>query len=456
MKISTSPNNLEELRVHFNSLPMEKRVDFIGNLTPKLYRYLKYFTDVFYWDKQVIPQDGWLYYLLLGGRGSGKSETLWHEIAKRLMRGDPGLMAVSASYDDMHDVLVPSVLSQFPEDSPAVFNFQKKIITAPNGNSISLKSAEKGIIKGRNITTCFIDELSECWSSSDLEKQLNYFRILDGNIRKGNAQIIAASNPETSPIFRHWADMHADNPKQVRIIESSIYDNPYLDPIKKAAYIKQWKGTRYERMQLLGKMDWSADGALWTQEMINNTRVFSKKPDANLTDHVEAINKNGYGHFKNPFHFFTQFAIAVDPAMSVSERSDETGIMIGALGMDGHVYILEDLSNKLVPDDIAGTIQKAFDRYGNMPVIVEVNQGGMFVSDCLKTRFRNVDALIKDVHVSQGKLTRAQPATILWDKKQCHIVGFMPKLERQMIYYTGDASQKSPDRFNSLAFLCKY
>jgi phage terminase large subunit-like protein len=459
---ATDPTELEALRLHFNSLSMEQRFAFLESLSPAAYRYLKYCTDVFLWDKQIIPSEGYLYYLMMGGRGSSKTFTLCHEIKRRLMRGDPGLMAISASYQDMQDVLIPSILEQFPEDQPAVANWNKKIITAPNGNTISLKSAEVGIIKGRNTTTCFIDELSECWATSDQEKQLYYWRVLDGNIRKGNAQMIMSTNPETTPIFRHLYELHINSPEICKLVHSSIHDNPYLDPIKKDSYVKQWKGTRYEKMQLEGILDWTTDGALWTQELINKTRISLQRgamaPPATFQELLYHIANppNQRQVYTNPLGFFWRFVIAIDPAMSVSETSDETGIIIAAIGKDNHVYILEDLSGKWMPDDVGEIVQQARLRYPNLKVIVETNNGGFWITNALRVKDPTIDNNIIPLKVSQGKMTRAQHIVVIWDQLTAHLVGHFPKLEQQMLYYTGQANQKSPDRFDAMVMCCQY
>lgn len=451
--------DLESLRVRFNSLSMEDRYSFIDKLEPELFRYLKYQTDVFYWDKQVIPDTGYLYYLLMGGRGSSKTFTLCHEIKRRLMRGDPGLMAICATYQDAEDVLIPTILDQFPLDGKgsATYNSNKKTITAPNGNSISIKSAAQGIIKGRNTTTCFIDELSECWATLDQDKQLYYWKVLDGNIRKGNAQMIMATNPETTPIFRHLWDMYLTNPEIITIVSSSINDNPYLDPHKKAAYIKQWEGTRYAKQQLEGILDWSCDGALWSKELIDDTRILIPG-NSSLKDHLNLIANppNTQSRFRNPLDFFVRFVIAIDPAMSVSENSDETGIIIAALGRDNNVYILEDISGKWLPDTIGEIVQQARLRYPNLKILVETNQGGFFVTNALRPKDNNISSVIIELHHSQNKMTRAQHIVILWDQKTAHIVGNLPKLEQQMIYYSGEANQKSPDRFDAMVMTCQH
>lgn len=450
----------ERTRQYFNSLDLSRRAEFIVSLTPSAYRYFRYFSDVMYSDKQIIPSGSWKYLILLGGRGSGKSISLCHDIAKRLLRGDPGLMLVTASKSDQDDI-ARDILLQFPDDYPAQYIPSRDQIIAPNKNVLLLKTAGQGIIKGRNVTTCYIDELSECWRTLDLDNQLEYFRVLDGNIRKGNAQMIITANPETTPIFRHLWDLHLSNPNEAIIIGSSIFDNPYLDPKKREIYVNQWAGTRYEKQRLLGELDWTVDGALWTQQLINQSRIIH--PTINnptihqQLEHLANPNPNRR-MLHNPLQMFKRIAIAVDPAMSLGEKADETGIVVAAQSYDNHLYVLEDLSAKHSPDQMAECVIQLLQAYPSANVVIETNQGGMYVIDALKTKLphHQIDTIIREVKVHQGKMTRAQHVVIFWDRKTAHLLGRMPKLEQQMIYYTGDTNQKSPDRLDAMVSALSY
>ncbi len=463
---------LEQLRQYFNKLSLQQKVEWIEALPANTFRYLRYCTYIFLYDKQIIPHsDDYFYYILLGGRGSGKTKTLATEVKFRAMRGDEGLMVVSPTYGDMMDIMVPAILDEFPADSPAVYKTAGKIILCPNGNEIIMKSSEQGIIKGRNTSTCFIDELSECWANlGDPTKQLRYWRILDGNIRKGGAQMIITANPETTPVFRHLWDMHLSDPKSCRVVSSSIHDNPYLNPEKRAKYVAQWKGTRYEKLQLDGVLDWSCDGALWTKELIDSTRRLSY-PNASFQENVQqaanmATDSRGNKLFigNDPFALFLFYVIAIDPANSTSENSDETGIIISGYGRDHHIYILEDLSGKYLPDDIAEIVLNARRQYFNAKVLVETNSGGHWITSCLTAREKNLIVSkrpeeggdIISISVSDSKMTRAQHICTLWDQKTAHIVGSLPHLENQMQFYNGEVNQKSPDRFDAMVMTVQY
>src|SRR5690606_14225960 len=103
--------------------------------------------------------------------------------------------------------------------------------------------------------------------------------------------------------------------------------------------------------------------------------------------------------------------IAVDPAVTAKKGSDETGIIVAALGEDGHAYVLADLSGTYTPAQWAALVVKACAEYDADRVVAEVNQGGALVEHTLRT----VDGRIpyKEVRASRGKIARAEPVAAL-------------------------------------------
>jgi predicted phage terminase large subunit-like protein len=166
------------------------------------------------------------------------------------------------------------------------------------------------------------------------------------------------------------------------------------------------------------------EGALWTDSMIDDSRV---------SDYPQ----------------FTRKIIAVDPAISYGEDSDETGIIIAAKGIDGHYYILSDISGKYAPGFWGNMVVGTYMKEKCNDIIAEVNQGGELVVQNL--RQINPAIGVKRVHASQGKLTRAEPIAALYEQGLVHHVGRFPELEEQMVSYTGKG-MKSPDRMDALVW----
>lgn len=204
------------------------------------------------------------------------------------------------------------------------------------------------------------------------------------------------------------------------------WDNPHVsaEGLKNA---QKSMTTLAYRQEMLADDDVEIAGALWTYERIDLFRVH----------HPDSIPR------------FARIAIAIDPAVTATAGSDETGLIAGALGEDGHGYILRDLSGKFSPNEWAG---KAVDWYKvNYAdcIIAEVNNGGDMVVNTILTQ--DAYANVKQVRASTGKLVRAEPIAALAEQGLIHMIGTFPELEEQLCSWVqGD---KSPDRLDAYVWL---
>jgi phage terminase large subunit-like protein len=188
--------------------------------------------------------------------------------------------------------------------------------------------------------------------------------------------------------------------------------------------VSRYAGTRLGRQELDAEMLEDVQGALWSRDLIEGNR--RAKAD------VPALRR---------------IVVAVDPAVSVSEQSDETGIIVAALGVDGHGYLLEDASGKMSPIDWAQRAVALYRRWGADRIVAEANQGGPMVETTVRTVDANVS--FKPVHASRGKITRAEPIAALAEQSRIHHVGAFPELEDQLCTYAAGSSG-SPDRLDAM------
>lgn len=139
--------------------------------------------------------------------------------------------------------------------------------------------------------------------------------------------------------------------------------------------------------------------------------------------------------------------IAVDPAVTASRHSDETGIIVAGLGTDDHAYILADLSGKYAPAAWASQVVNAYYAHTADCVVAEVNQGG----DLVEHTLRGFDPAIayKSVHASRGKIARAEPVAALDTRGMVHHIGRFAQLEDQMCTFDPVENSKSPDRVDA-------
>ena len=169
-------------------------------------------------------------------------------------------------------------------------------------------------------------------------------------------------------------------------------------------------------------------GALWNHQRLDELRV--KKAPADLK----------------------QIVVAVDPAVSSSEESDETGIVVIGLDEDDQAFVLADLSGHYAPTPWARLVVSAYQLHQADLVVAETNQGGDMVRDMLWQVDPSLP--VKMVHAKRGKYQRAEPVATLYEQGRVHHVGCHAALEDQMCTFTSDIDrrQDSPDRVDALVW----
>jgi len=196
----------------------------------------------------------------------------------------------------------------------------------------------------------------------------------------------------------------------------------------------RYEGTRLGRQELEGEILGDIPGALWTRESIDDNRLQVPPED------LERV------------------FVAVDPATSSEEGSDEHGIVVVALARDedGYArgYVLEDASLRGTPEEWSKKAVHLYRKWSADKIIAEKNQGGEMVSFTIKSVDRSVP--VELVHASRGKVVRAEPISALYEQGRIHHVGRHDKLEDQMCEFSVDnvrnASTGSPDRVDALVW----
>jgi predicted phage terminase large subunit-like protein len=170
-------------------------------------------------------------------------------------------------------------------------------------------------------------------------------------------------------------------------------------------------------------------GALWKMAMIDAARI--KRDDVNLEG-------------------FLRIVVAIDPAVTAHEDSDETGIIVAGLTRTNHVVVLDDVSCKESPLGWAKVVARVFAAHRCDRVIGEVNNGGDLVEGNLRAVWPDVP--FRAVRASRGKAVRAEPVAALYEQGRVHHVGHFPLLEEQMCSWSPLNNTKSPDRLDALVW----
>lgn len=193
------------------------------------------------------------------------------------------------------------------------------------------------------------------------------------------------------------------------------------------ALMKKYAGTRKGRQELDGVLFEDVEGALWTTQRIDRDRVKTAPPGIRIV-------------------------VSIDPAVSNTEESDETGILVvGADPAKEHGYVLDDLSGHYAPEEWAAIAVEACKRWDADYIVGERNQGG----DMVKATIRAYDrtARYRDVTATKGKRLRAEPIAVLAEQGRIHHVGTFPELEDQQVTWVpGEDGSKSdsPDRLDAM------
>ena len=214
--------------------------------------------------------------------------------------------------------------------------------------------------------------------------------------------------------------------KDVYVTQGNTFENQANLAESALEMLKErYEGTTLGRQELYAEIITSADGALWKLEQIERARV-SKAPP------------------------LKHILVAIDPAVTNSADSDETGIMCVGKDENNEYYVLEDRSGRYSPEEWARKAVELYERYDADRIVAEVNNGG----DLVERLLRSIDAQVpyRSVHATRGKLVRAEPIASLYEQDKVHHVGRFPELESQMVSYTGERSKPSPDRLDALVW----
>ena len=380
-----------------------------------------------------INETGWTLAEMVAGRGAGKTRSMC-EWARHKAQGVPTRGAlVARTAADVRDVLVAGesgILAVSPPSERPEYEPSKRLLTWPNGTTALCFSSEApDQLRGPQFHWSLADELAS-WKYLPDESGLTAWDNLRLATRLGeHPQIFAGTTPKRTPFMRSLIKAAEDEPG-VLLLRGSTKDNQgnlsqtYIDMI-----YGLYAGTMLAQQELEGIMLDDIDGALWSEEMLEEARV-------------TALPK-----LRRPL-----IVVGCDP--SVSEKpGDETGIVVVVVDAAirdmyrRHAYVLSDASVQASPEVWAKLLVGESRRWGGAPVIAETNQGGGLI----KAVLTGIDPTVRvlGVHSRFGKAIRAEPIQLASQQGRIHHVGYFPELEDQLCSWVPDETKKSPDRLDA-------
>lgn len=384
--------------------------------------------------EQLPPAgDWWAGWLILAGRGFGKTRSGAEWVRENVELGTARNIAlVAPTAADARDTMVEGVSGLLAVSSPwclPSYEPSKRRVTWPSGATATTYSSEEADrLRGPQFDLAWADEVA-VWNDAQATWDMLMFGLRLGT----NPRWLATTTPKPIKLLR---DLLLREGQDVVVTRGSTFDNAAnLAPRFLDAMRKRYEGTRLGRQELNAELLVDVPGALWQLEWLDRDRL---EPE------------------KLRFIDLQRVVVAVDPAVSNKEGSDETGILAAGMSAGGDLYVLEDASGRYAPHEWAAKAVEVFDRHHADRIVVEVNNGGEMVESTIRTVRRNVS--FKSVHASRGEVTRAEPVSALYEQRKVHHVGSFPTLEDQMCAFTSDFDRAragySPDRVDALVWAC--
>lgn len=370
---------------------------------------------------QIAPPGDWTVCLFLGGKGTGKTRAL-AEWCRAKAEQHPGcrIHLVGRDMAEARKVGVfgeSGILERCPPWDRPDWSPVDGALRWRNGSLLSLFSAEvPASMRGPQCHFLAADELA-VWGKGRPEAA---WRLALLGCRLGrHPQAFVATTPAPIPLLR---DLIA-RPTTV-ILRGRMRDNPYLPESHMAEMESLYSGTAFGRQELDGELLDKAEGALFAATLLDKFRV-AKAP---------ALRK---------------VVIACDPSASTAREHDEAGLIVLGEGMDGHAYVLEDLSGTLTPEQWGGRICEAFHRWHAAYVLAETQKGGKLVQTIIRQSPGGANVPVRPVPAQLAKETRAQPVAAAAENGRLHLVGIFEDLERELCTWVPGGNW-SPGRLDAL------
>ncbi|MCB1366816.1 MAG: DNA-packaging protein [Rhodobacteraceae bacterium] len=417
------------------SRPQPEIKRFLEGLSENARMALPYLFDFWALPHQLPPEGDWKTWVILGGRGAGKTRA-GAEWVRRMVEGarpgDPGqarrVALVGETIEQVREVMVfgdSGIMACSPPDRRPEWQATRKRLVWGNGAVAQVFSAfDPDGLRGPQFDAAWVDELAK-W-----KKGREAWDMLQFGLRLGeHPRQVVTTTPQNVPVLREILDRAST----VLTSAPTSANRAYLAASFLAEVTEKYGGTRLGRQELEGELLAESEGALWPAAMIEDLRLDAAPP-------------------------LDRIVVAVDPPVTGHCGSDACGILVvGAVTagppQDWRAYVLADRSvENASPQVWAKAAIAAYHEFGADRLVAEVNQGG----DLVETVIRSNDPLVayRGVRASRGKAARAEPAAALYEQGRIRHLPGLDRLEDEMTAMTarGFEGRGSPDRVDALVW----
>lgn len=408
---------------------------FLSSLSAAEAEFLNHDWQLWARDDQLPPQttangEPWTTWLILGGRGAGKTRT-GAEWVRGLALGTPPfadapvsrIALIGETLGDARAVMVdgPSgLLAIHADHERPSYNATRRELVWPNGAVAQLFSADDPeSLRGPQFGAAWADELAK-WRYAERAWDMLQFCLRLGD----RPRQAVTTTPRPVPLLKR---LIADPATAISRAATSA-NAANLAPGFLSAVVGRYQGTRLGRQELDGDLIEDRVDALWRRDLIERTRV----------DHAPSC---------------TRIVVAIDPPVTSGGRADACGIVAAGRGEDGRAYVLADATTRGHGAlDWARAAVRLYESLAADCLVAEVNQGGELVGEMLRQVLPGVP--VRMVRASRGKFVRAEPVAALYERGLVSHVGVWPELEDQCCDFGADglSGGRSPDRVDALVW----
>lgn len=368
---------------------------------------------------QWPPAGDWTTWLLLGGRGSGKTRA-GAEWIRGLATGTAPVSPIALVAETIAEAVAVMVegesglLRIHPDaDRPAL---RGNKLVWPNGVEAGLFGAtDPERLRGPQFAAAWCDEIGK-WPHAEAAWDMLQFGLRLGD----RPRQVATTTPRPTPLLKRLLADPLTAVTRMRTSDNAANLAPsFLDRV-----VGRYRGSVLGRQELDGELIEDRPDALWRRDMF--------RP-------IEAGNAE-------------RIVVAVDPPVTGGARSDACGIVVAGR-MGAGAAVLEDLSFRPAPPLAwARRAVAAFHAWRADAVVVEVNQGGDLVRALLAQV--DPDVPVRPVRASRGKWLRAEPVAALYGRGLVAHRPGLAALEDEMCAFGTDglAGGHSPDRVDALVW----
>ncbi|SFG18877.1 Large terminase phage packaging protein [Palleronia marisminoris] len=402
---------------------------FLAELTEGELTALPWLFEFWAMEHQLPPEGDWRSWVILGGRGAGKTRA-GAEWVRSMVEGarplDPGvskrMALVGETLDQVREVMIfgeSGILACSPPDRRPEWESTRKRLVWPNGAVAQAFSAhDPESLRGPQFDAAWVDELAKWRRGEEAWDMLQFCLRLGDRPRQ-----CVTTTPRNVPVLKRLLEAEST----VRTHAATQVNKANLAASFLEEVERRYGGSRLGLQELDGRLLEDVEGALWTSSQLSGCR-------------------GGTGAL-------SRVVVAVDPPVTGGANSDTCGIVVAGLTVDGErAVVIEDASVKGSPLEWAQAAVAAYHRHGADRVVAEVNQGGELVEAILRQVDRTVS--YRGVYASRGKVSRAEPVAALYEQGRVAHRGRMDELEAQMVQMAvgGFRGAGSPDRVDALVW----